>query len=234
MEQERFAAYLQHFGLSRQEALLYQNLLSHGKQTGYEIAKETGISRSNVYSALSVLVEKGAAYVQEENAKKYIPVKLEEFCGNWIRRLAEEERWMKENLPDTCEVEEGYITIEGDSNIRDKSHNLIKNAKERVYISGTGTYISEFADDLKKLVEAGKKVVIITDETLLFPGASIYLTKDKGKQIGLIVDSQYALSGEYGSENMNTCLYSGQKNFVELFKNALANEIKLIRIGQGA
>ena len=80
MEQERFAAYLQHFGLSRQEALLYQNLLSHGKQTGYEIAKETGISRSNVYSALSVLVEKGAAYVQEENAKKYIPVKLEEFC----------------------------------------------------------------------------------------------------------------------------------------------------------
>lgn len=76
MEQERFAAYLQHFGLSRQEALLYQNLLSHGKQTGYEIAKETGISRSNVYSALSVLVEKGAAYVQEENAKNI-------FRSNW-------------------------------------------------------------------------------------------------------------------------------------------------------
>ena len=46
----------------------------------------------------------------------------------------------------------------------------------------------------------------------------------------MIADSRYALSGEYGGENMNTCLYSGQKNFVELFKNALANEIQLIRI----
>ena len=29
---------------------------------------------------------------------------------------------------------------------------------------------------------------------------------------------------------MNTCLYSGQKNFVELYKTALANEIKLLSI----
>ena len=124
MENGAFAAYLQHFGLSRQEALVYQNLLLYGKRTGYEIAKETGISRSNVYGALSVLAEKGAAYVLEESAKKYIPVKLEEFCGNWIRKLKEEEQWMRENLPDIKEAEEGYITIEGDANIRDKLHNL--------------------------------------------------------------------------------------------------------------
>ena len=29
---------------------------------------------------------------------------------------------------------------------------------------------------------------------------------------------------------MNTCLYSGQKNFVELYKTALGNEIKLLTI----
>lgn len=232
MENGAFAAYLQHFGLSRQEALVYQNLLLYGKRTGYEIAKETGISRSNVYGALSVLAEKGAAYVLEESAKKYIPVKLEEFCGNWIRKLKEEEQWMRENLPDIKEVEEGYITIEGDANIRDKLHNLIRNAAERVYISGTGAHIHEFAEDLELLVEKKRKVVIITDEDGAFPGTSVYLTGDKGNQIGVIVDSKYALSGEYGGGNTNTCLYSGQKNFVELFKNALANEIRLIRIGQ--
>lgn len=232
MENETFAAYLQHFGLSRQEALVYRNLLVYGKQTGYEIAKETGISRSNVYGTLSILAEKGAAYVLEEGAKKYIPVKLEEFCGNWLRRLEEEERWMRENLPDTREVEEGYITIEGDANIRDKLHNLIKNAAERIYISGTGAYIREFSEDLEQLLKKGRKVVILTDEDVTFPGASVYLTENKGRQIGVIADSRYALSGEYGGENMNTCLYSGQKNFVELFKNALANEIQLIRIGQ--
>ena len=50
MEQNQYVEYLLHFGLTRQEALIYVELLVKGKQTGYEIAKETGISRSNVYS----------------------------------------------------------------------------------------------------------------------------------------------------------------------------------------
>ena len=91
MEQNQYVEYLLHFGLTRQEALIYVELLVKGKQTGYEIAKETGISRSNVYSVLAALAEKGAAYVIEESAKRYIPVKEEEFCGNCIRRMQEEQ-----------------------------------------------------------------------------------------------------------------------------------------------
>ena len=72
MEQNQYVEYLLHFGLTRQEALIYVELLVKGKQTGYEIAKETGISRSNVYSVLAALAEKGAAYVIEESAKRYI------------------------------------------------------------------------------------------------------------------------------------------------------------------
>ncbi len=37
-------------------------------------------------------------------------------------------------------------------------------------------------------------------------------------------------TGEYGEGSINTCLYSGQKNFVELYKRMLANEIKLLAI----
>ena len=59
MEQNQYVEYLLHFGLTRQEALIYVELLVKGKQTGYEIAKETGISRSNVYSVLAALAEKG-------------------------------------------------------------------------------------------------------------------------------------------------------------------------------
>ena len=42
MEQNQYVEYLLHFGLTRQEALIYVELLVKGKQTGYEIAKETG------------------------------------------------------------------------------------------------------------------------------------------------------------------------------------------------
>ena len=35
MEDSRASEYLMHFGLSRQEALVYEQLLARGKQTGY-------------------------------------------------------------------------------------------------------------------------------------------------------------------------------------------------------
>ena len=233
MDEQLFAGYLLHFGLTRQEALVYQKLLLKGKQTGYEVAKEAGISRSNAYSSLAGLVEKGAAYLVEESAKRYIPVRLEEFCENCIRRMKAEEEWMVRNLPEGQVDEEGYITIEGEANIRDKVKNLIVSAKERVYLSCAVQVLGEFQNELKQLASEEKKVVIITDGPFGMDGARVYLTEDKGKQIGLITDSKYVLSGEYGKGSMNTCLYSGQNNFVLVFKTALANEIKLIEICRG-
>ena len=52
MDEHQFIECLIHYGLTRQEAIVYHRLLTDGKQTGYEIAKATGISRSNAYSAL--------------------------------------------------------------------------------------------------------------------------------------------------------------------------------------
>lgn len=233
MEQNQYVEYLLHFGLTRQEALIYVELLVKGKQTGYEIAKETGISRSNVYSVLAALAEKGAAYVIEESAKRYIPVKVEEFCGNCIRGMQEEQEWMERNLPQKKAETEGYITIEGEQNILDKAKNLIAQAGERVYLSCTAGYLDAFRQALEELVKKKRKVVILTDAPYELKDAIFYQTEEKGQQIGLIVDSKSVLSGEYGKGSLNTCLYSGQKNFVTVFKNAMANEIKLIQLQKG-
>ena len=233
MEQNQYVEYLLHFGLTRQEALIYVELLVKGKQTGYEIAKETGISRSNVYSVLAALAEKGAAYVIEESAKRYIPVKVEENPGNCIRRMQEEQEWMERNLPQKKAETEGYITIEGEQNILDKAKNLIAQAGERVYLSCTAGYLDAFRQALEELVKKKRKVVILTDAPYELKDAIFYQTEDKGQQIGLIVDSKSVLSGEYGKGSLNTCLYSGQKNFVTVFKNAMANEIKLIQLQKG-
>jgi sugar-specific transcriptional regulator TrmB len=233
MDEQQFTEYLLHFGLTRQEALVFQKLLLKGKQTGYEIAKEAGISRSNAYSSLAGLVEKGAAYLVEESAKRYIPVMLEEFCENCIRKMKTEEEWMVKNLPQGQAEEEGYITIVGEANIRNKIKNLLIHSQERVYLSCSAVCLGEFAAELYELLSKQKKVVIITDNSFRLDGAKIYITKDKGRQIGLITDSTFVLSGEYGSGSLNTCLYSGQNNFVTVFKSALANEIELIELRKG-
>ena len=55
MDESKAIEYLMHFGMSRQEATVYLRLIEAGKQTGYEIARDTGISRSNVYASLAAL-----------------------------------------------------------------------------------------------------------------------------------------------------------------------------------
>lgn len=233
MEQQLLIEHFLRFGLTRQEAIIYQCLLAGGKITGYEVSKITGISRSNAYGALAALVEKGGAYVSEETAKKYIGVPVTEFCDNHIRNLEIDKKWMLDNLPKEKEEEEGYITVEGGGHIINKMKTLISNAEDRVYVSCSTKNLMELEEELIRIIKNSKKVVILTDNEYKLHNAKIYIGENKGSQIGIITDSTYVLTGEYGEGSMNTCLYSGQKNFVKLFKNALSNEIKLIGYTKG-
>ena len=79
MEEAAIIEHITLFGLSRQEAAIYLCLLKNEELTGYEVAKLTGISRSNVYNGLASLVEHGAAYVMEGTSSKYLAVALPEF-----------------------------------------------------------------------------------------------------------------------------------------------------------
>ena len=176
------------------------------------------------------LLREATYLVEEGTTKKYVSVPLDEFCRNRIRRLEESQRWLKKHMPSEKDHVEGYITIEGSSNILDKIRNLLAKAEERVYISCTRNYLLLFVDELESLIWAKKKVVIVTDQPVNFRNARVYMGNNRGMQIGVITDSRYVLTGEYGEGSINTCLYSGQKNFVELYKSALSNEIKLLAI----
>lgn len=197
MEKSTFIDKLINFGLTRQEAIIYQSLLENGKSSGYEIAKITGISRSNTYNSLSSLTDKGAAYIVEEGTtKKYIPITIKEFCSNYINKMAEIKKWLEKFSPIFNEDVEGYITIKGEENIKNKILNMLDNANERVYITCSSDNIQLFAKSIQNLLGAKKRVVLITDNDVNIQGAEIYICEPKNNQIGLIADSKVALTGE--------------------------------------
>jgi len=228
MEEATLVEQLVAFGLGRQEAVIYLCLMKNGEMTGYEVAKYTGISRSNVYNGLAALVEHGAAHSMEGASTKYIAIAVEQFCDNHIRYLNGVREELSRNCPKPMTNAQRYITIEGRRHILDKMKNLLANVEERAYISCTRNYLLLFVEELEKLDAENKKLVIVTDHSVKFGNAKVYVGEPKNTQVGLITDSKYALTGEYGEGSINTCLYSGQKNFVELYKRALSNEIKLL------
>ena len=218
------------FGMTRQEASIYLCLAANNELSGYEISKITGISRSNVYNSLSTLVEKGATYLMEGNTNKYLAVDIEEFCENKIRHMQEAKEELINEMPRAGNSCDGYITISNHRNIMDRIKYLLKHVMYRVYISMPLEFLEKFRDDINTLIEQEKKVVLIVNGEADFEGAIIYKTDNDEKQIRLIIDSEYVLTGDMSGNSSDVCLYTGQKNFVNVFKESLRNEIKLIEL----
>ena len=241
MEQKNLAEYLVPFGLTGQEASVYLELVRSGTSNGYELAKNTGISRSNVYKALEGLADKGAAYVSEGASRKYTAGEVGEFCQNRINSLIRRREFLVAHMPKEREESEGYITISGDEHIADKIRNMLVKAGKRVYLSMSAPLLLQFQQELQALVKKNIKVVVLTS----FPksmgdrpqflsgkekGIKVYISSDKKNQVGIIADSRYVLSGELGKGRDSTCLYSGQSNFVQVFKESMKNEIRLLEL----
>lgn len=234
MDENMILDKLMAFGLTRQEAGIYLALYQNGGLTGYEVAKNTGISRSNVYSGLSDLTEKGAAYLMKGNANRYVAVPVEEFCENKIRSLKGIQEFLMKNIPSVKQTEPGYITIEGYQNIQNKMLHMLEMAEKRIYFSAKAEYVEQISSCLEEQARRELKMVLITDapvsSEILREKAKIYIGDAKKNMIHLITDSKYALSGEVNQEKADTCLYTGQTNFICVFKEMLRNEMKLIEI----
>ncbi len=224
---------LTHFDLTKQEATIYRMLFSEGRLTGYEAAKLTGISRSNTYTALAGLVEKGAARLIEGKATRYTPVPLEEFCNNKIIELQDYKRELLKSTPVQNGETDGYITIKGEKHILQKMKNMLTDAQARVYLSVSKEITDMILPELRAGISKGLKIVVITNKPFELEGAIIYHAEKAQKQIRLIADSTSVLTGDLEDGDKATCLYSKKKNLVDLFKESLKNEIKLIELTEG-
>ncbi len=217
------------FGLTRQEAILYITLLSNQSMTGYELAKLTGISKSNTYGSLTGLVSKGAAYIVSEEATKYLAVSVEEFCNNRIHTLDEAKKELSciaFRSPDA----EGYITITGRQNILNKMRTMLEGTTQRVYLSLNSELLMHFLPQLQELIRRNIKVVILTNGQVTLPGATLYYSERIDDKIRIIVDSVEVISG-LPDKN---CLYSKNENLFSIFKDMLTNEIEIIEMKEGS
>lgn len=226
-----YVEYLIEYGLTRQEACIYYELLRHGSMTGYEVSKETGISKSNVYAALNGLTQKGAANLEQGTANRYYPVDVREFCDNELRHLKEVRESLIAKRPAILVKQEGYINVQSKRNIHNKIYEMLSRCELRLYILAHDWLLEEYRDELSRLIAEGKKVVIITDDDYELEGARVYKTDVEEGQLRFIVDSAYVLTGQLTGTGDEVCLYSEQQNLIEVMKEALKYKILLLEKG---
>lgn len=219
---------LQKIGWTRHESSLYLALCREGELSGYEAAKITGISRSNAYLALAGLVEKGGAYKVEKDPAQYVAVPARELAANIRRQTEEVLDYIIANVPDQDKQSTPFITITGKNHVVAKMQNILAEARERIYLSCSHAELRLVATEVEAARDRGLKVVVITAAGYQPEGVTVYRRHKEPGQIRLIADSLSVLTGEILPGNQANCLYSRNKNLVQLIKDSLTNEIQLI------
>jgi sugar-specific transcriptional regulator TrmB len=215
-------------GLTRHEAQIYLLLCAEGVMSGYEAAKQSGISRSNAYIALTGLSGKGAAMILEGDVRRYAAVSPTDYCQNKDRHFAAVLATIREQMPARREAAEPFLTIKGEQAILDQMRSLLHQVEHRVYLALAEKERQEVLPELERLCALGRKVVLITPPPFSLTGATVHHAPKQPGQIRLIADSSLVLTGEIGSRQESSCLYSRHPALVDLFKESMANEIRLI------
>lgn len=213
---------LKKIGFTQQEAVIYIELSHHSEMTGYEAAKQSGISRSNAYAALSSLVDKGYAYVVEGDSAKYTPVPKNELLINAKRDFEANLSFIDKELDFTAHGQEPYLTIKGNKQITDKLRNIILQAEMRIYISCDEGLMNALQTELKDAVIRGLKVVVLSPKAMEGVQHEHYYLKAP-TSVKVIADTKEVLAG-----TLSQCIYSKNPTFVQLIREAFVNEITLI------
>ncbi len=216
---------LHKLGLTPIEANVFITLCKHGALTGYEVSKITGISRSNVYSALYSLQEKGKCELAPTESSKYIAISKDEL-------LLSAKRYMEQILDEIStlypepiqETNESYSTVSGYDNVIDKIRNHILLCKSHLYILCSTKLALLFKDELIEVSKTRRITIICEDNLELSSNIKVLYRDSDPKVFHMIIDTSSLITGEIAT-NHSQCLYSNNKSLVSLMRDSFLYEI---------
>lgn len=214
-------------GFTGQEATLYLALLERGDLTGYEAARAAGVAKSNAYLSLASLVGKGGAFVVEGEPKRYSSVPALELVSSARRRIEEGLAFLEQNAPVRGEPRSGFVTVSGRARVVDVIKNLVESASKRIYLSMAPEDLAPIRAEIEAARDRGIKVVVVSGPPFAMDRVKVYLGRRRPGRVRLIVDSVRVLTGEIAPDG-GECVLSENARLVELIKDSLTDEMKLI------
>jgi len=203
---------LQRLGFSEYEGCTYLSLLQNSPATAYEVSKQAGLPRANIYGALESLTKKRAVQPVSENPTRYVPVDPATLLG----RISTDVHQLCERLQETLETIEPndnpdvVWSIDGEEQISAKIDEIIDLATEHVWIKASTDVLQRHAPALKLAAARGVKLVLVVfgdDIKFLRFGKNtrIYLHEGNGQRVGgadnlftIAIDYRIALTANLG------------------------------------
>jgi len=123
------------FGFNSYEAKVYIALLKKYPATGYEVSQIANIPQSRAYDALKSLETEHIVFSTKEKPQKFNPISPKELTQRFKRQMNSSIDYLEKKLPNVKQdYNEPIHTICGYDNIIEKITEIIKNAKDSIYL----------------------------------------------------------------------------------------------------
>lgn len=201
--------------LSKNEVIIYEDLLSHGISKATDIAKRTELARNRIYDALDRLISKNLVFLEKGQVKHYLPANPKQL-KEYLAKLAIENKKTLDEINalipsftkkyESHKIPMPYFTYShGFKEILKEIRKEIRNTKKFVYIFARRM---TFFDDFKlisaynHLVSKGIDVRIITADNKKtkeivkkIKAKSKFITEDSIIERTMIIkDNSFAIS----------------------------------------
>ena len=199
---------LQELGFSQYEARCYVGLLNKEPQTGYSVAKATGVPQPKVYEALRKLVSRGAAFELAGAPTRFMPtpptVLLDTLESGVNDRLQTARKAAAELVEDDAPTVEVLAALNQWPAIAASATGMIDRARQRVYVSASAAQLADVSASLQRTLDRGVDVVILCfgavpfhdERAKLFRHLStegVIYRSHQARHLAVIVDSEQAV-----------------------------------------
>jgi len=228
---------LKKIGLTELEARCYLTLHEEPNLSGYEVAKRVAVSRSNVYSALRSLADKGACRYIEGEPVRYDAVPIEQLVRHLQIEFEQTTKSLVNQLKSPPKNGRSFYNWQGDKQIGTAIHRIIANAQTTIVADLWSEDLHWVEDELLDAERRGVTVILIVmgECQTMLQNVFVHVRSDdwsisKSRKFSILCDGNSAILGGFGEEEKPTALETSQPAIIEMLKTAFYHDIIMQQI----
>lgn len=232
---------LKELGFNSYEAKVYLALLKKYPSTGYEVSQIANVPQSRAYDTLKTLEKEKVVVASNSKPVTYTPIKPTALTQRFKRKITSTLEFLDKNLPNVKDdYTEPVLSISGSANIREKIIEIIKNAKNEIYIEMWSQDFKYIEHYLLEAYDRGVEIKIVGYDNfksnfgLVFQHSSAKEIEASlgGRMIILAVDNDEGIIGNSSSirgENLHT-VWTKNPSIVFLIKEFIVHDMYLLDV----
>lgn len=238
---DQLLQHLRSLGFTEMESKIMVHLSKEGASSGYEVSKQLGASRSNVYAVLQRLHARGILCCSDSEPAKYTMLPADEFTLIISNHVQESLQYVEQAMPKQKTSSPEFTTLQGDRQIMEILAKEIGRSQYEIIIDLCSEEASLFHDVLKDAEERGVRLLWSCDvgnaENNPFFGWYPFTDQEtpslsKGRTFSFIIDRKWSLLGSRGNEMDPMGLVTEHPVMLRLLLGYFAQELIMYELEQ--